>query len=161
LKKPPIVSGCLVKPAWRILPSASTMSNSIANMNSRKRQFTSDPRSGWASPYFVAISFQFGASSGMKDRPELRRPALLEEIRGEEQGGRVVGRSQSPTGLLRVAQVYGDGLVDAGDGAAGPRDPDHAPPSELGELRRDGPADDPRRPDHDCRRLRRFARHDS
>jgi hypothetical protein len=43
------------------------MSYSIANMNSRKPQFTSDPSSGWASPYFAAISLQSGANSGMKD----------------------------------------------------------------------------------------------
>src|SRR5262245_52693169 len=49
LKKPSVVSGCLVKPARRILPRASTMSYSMANRNSRKPQFTSGPSSGWAS----------------------------------------------------------------------------------------------------------------
>src|SRR5215468_487839 len=67
LKKPSVVSGCLVKPARRILPRASTMSYSMANRNSRKPQFTSGPSSGWASSWFAAICFQRGASAGMND----------------------------------------------------------------------------------------------
>jgi hypothetical protein len=58
VKKPSTVLGGLTKSARWILPSASTMSYSIAKRDSRKPQFTSDPSSGWTSPYRTAIALR-------------------------------------------------------------------------------------------------------
>jgi hypothetical protein len=62
------------------------------------------------------------------------------EVGREEQVGRAGGRRQAPAGLLGVAQIDRDRLVDAGNGPAGPRDPEHAPAAKRGEHRRVRPS---------------------